>query len=287
MPVSVVIPFAGDADQLQRQIAAVRTQGDADGLEIIVSANRPGGAAALGRSLEPRASEDRSARVRVVDSSDRPGPGAARNVGWRASTGDIVLFCDADDECRPGWVAAMAAALQHRPIVRGRQDYAALNPRPFEFSRLDAAEHPTKFHHLPFGPSSNLGLRRELLQQLGGFDERLLVGEDIDLCWRAQYAGGELGYAEGAVVDYRLRTGLSAVFGQGVAYGRGDARLLRLHRPFGARRTPADTVRGLAALGLLIVLALRSDADRLKLALELGGLVGRIRSSFREFEWAV
>lgn len=284
--VSVVIPFAGDPDQLLAQVAAVAVQRGEQAVEVVISANRPGGAAGV-RRLLGRGSRDPGVAVSVVDSSATPGPSAARNAGWRASSGDPVLFCDADDECRPGWVGAMVQGLVDHGVVRGRQDYTALNRRPFPFSRLDGPQHPTKFHHLPFGPSSNLGIRRDLLQRLGGFDERLTVGEDIDLCWRAQYSGATLGYAEGAVVDYRLRESLSGVFRQGIAYGGGDALLLRLHRRHGARRTPIDSLRGIAVVGVLALAAIRSDSGRMKLALEAGGLIGRMRSSARERVWAV
>ena len=44
-------------------------------------------------------------------------------------------------------------------------------------------------------------LRREMFDELGGFDERFrLYGEDIDLCYRAAKAGWERWYVPEAVV---------------------------------------------------------------------------------------
>jgi N-acetylglucosaminyl-diphospho-decaprenol L-rhamnosyltransferase len=47
-------------------------------------------------------------------------------------------------------------------------------------------------------------LRREMLSELGGFDEGFrLYGEDIDLCYRAAKAGWERWYVPAAVVRHR------------------------------------------------------------------------------------
>jgi GT2 family glycosyltransferase len=46
-------------------------------------------------------------------------------------------------------------------------------------------------------------LRREMLEELGGFDEGFrLYGEDIDLCYRAALAGWERWYVPAAVVEH-------------------------------------------------------------------------------------
>jgi N-acetylglucosaminyl-diphospho-decaprenol L-rhamnosyltransferase len=49
-----------------------------------------------------------------------------------------------------------------------------------------------------------LMLRRQMLEELGGFDERFrLYGEDIDLCYRAAKAGWQRWYVPEAVVRHR------------------------------------------------------------------------------------
>ncbi len=55
-------------------------------------------------------------------------------------------------------------------------------------------------------PSAVLLIRRTLFMTLGGFDAAVtFVGEDIDLCWRAQMAGARVMIAGGAVVRHRAR----------------------------------------------------------------------------------
>ena len=75
-------------------------------------------------------------------------------------------------------------------------------------------------------------LRREMLDELGGFDEGFrLYGEDIDLCYRAKQAGWErwfvpqaaVRHAHAAVTDRRFLTR------QTLWHWRSIARFVRKH----------------------------------------------------------
>jgi glycosyltransferase involved in cell wall biosynthesis len=74
-----------------------------------------------------RSYADRLPGLIVVDSSARTGAGYARNVGTRSTSARLLVFCDADDEAAPGWLAAMVAALAHDDFVAGRFDAIKLN----------------------------------------------------------------------------------------------------------------------------------------------------------------
>ena len=138
----------------------------------------------------------------VVDASHTPGAAAARNAGARVAEGGLLAFCDADDVVGPGWVQGCIDGLQRADAVTGCFDNASLNggvpgdPRPPATSQLG---------FLPAGLSSNLAVRRLAFDGVGGFDESLRVGEDIDLCWRLQLAGFHFAVAPGAVVARRER----------------------------------------------------------------------------------
>lgn len=274
--ISVVIPFAGDAELLTAQVDALQGQVVDAPWELVVSRN----------GSEPLPSLP--AGVIVLDSSGIAGPSHARNVGWRASSGGNVLFCDADDIVDDGWIAAMASALTQHDLVRGRVDYTRLNPPGAALGRpSEIGPHPSYLHHLPFAPSCALAVRREVLEALDGFDESLRSGEDIDLSWRAQYAGFTLGYAHEALLHYRLRRGAGQLFRQGRLYGAGDAVLLGVHREHGARRSPWDSVREIVTVGGLGVAAIVRPGSRRKFALRVGYLVGHVGGWVRTGNWAV
>jgi cellulose synthase/poly-beta-1,6-N-acetylglucosamine synthase-like glycosyltransferase len=65
--------------------------------------------------------------------------------------------------------------------------------------------------------------RRQVLEQLGGFDTDLTSAEDTDLQLRLRQRGLELGYHPAALVWHRRRPGLRRYLRQQRSYGRGQA----------------------------------------------------------------
>lgn len=171
-------------------------------------------------------------KIRLIDASERIGPAAARNVGVRFSSSELVCFCDADDVVEAGWLEAMAVALGDADVVAGSFEMGSLNgsgrsePRPAVTKQLG---------QLPAGLAANLGVRKSAFESVGGFDEEFQVGEDIDLCWRMQLAGFRFAVADGAVVAKRERVTGYAAFRQGVAHGKSGPRLYRHHRAAGIK----------------------------------------------------
>ncbi len=170
--------------------------------------------------------------LRMVDvgPGSGSGPGAARNAGAAQARGRLLVFCDADDVVAPDWLARMVAALADHPFVAGRFDVglnsaAALRSR--TLGQQDGLQGAPG--GLPHAGGGNLGIRREVFDQVGGFDPTLRRLEDTDLSWRVQQAGVPLVFAADVVVQVRLRTGAGAVFRQGRGYGAAFAELERRH----------------------------------------------------------
>jgi GT2 family glycosyltransferase len=89
---------------------------------------------------------------------------------------------------------------------------------------------------LPAGLGANLAIRRAAFEAVGGFTEELLIGEDIDLCWRLQLQGYRFVIDFGALVSKRERQETMQVFRQAAKYGLSGPALYRRHRATGARR---------------------------------------------------
>lgn len=276
--VVVVIPWGGQrSDLLSAQVRRLVRQDIERRLEIRVAVNDLGaigvaqGLVGLSLPLRP---------IAVVNASGRSGPAHARNSGVVAAPAGLLLFCDADDEAEEGWARHLVEALESGfDVVGGRPDYSTLNATPFAISRTEGL--PTAFDHLPFSPSANLGVRGAAFALVGGFDESLSSGEDIDLCWRIQYCGGTIGYVSGAVLNYRLRQGVRELFRQGRSYGSTDVQLYMKHRPLGFRRSPRATPGEIARLAVLAAAAPLGRRHRLKLALKVGTVVGHVEASIR------
>jgi glycosyltransferase involved in cell wall biosynthesis len=229
---SVVIPVRDMEDTLEGQLGALARQDYTGTWEVLIADNgsRDGSVAVAERW------KDRLP-LRLVDASGPADSYYARNVGASSAIGDLLLFCDADDEVRPEWLGAMVAALQQAPVVAGICDHARLNRR--EIAAVYDADIATT-RLLPAGPTCNLGVRREIFDQLGGFREGYRYGEDTIFCWRVQLAGHRLIREPGAIIDRRRKQTARGIFR--VASRRGF-REVRDYTTFGERCVAPSPLR--------------------------------------------
>ena len=222
--------------------------------------------------------------LRVIDSRDAPGAAGARAAAARAAQGRLLLFCDCDDVAADDWVDRMVAALGKYPAVGGHIDDTSLNTedvvawRP----RLTPGELPRPFGLLAHALAGNCGLRREVYEEVGGFDPSFrYAAEETDLFWRVQLAGYQLGYAPDAVVSCRHRQDLRSMLRQWRSYGRGRARLVARYQTLGL--LPAESWRDAAGTtGWLLLHAvdcLRGQARRACYLRVLAHVAGQVQGS--------
>ena len=70
----------------------------------------------------------------------------------------------------------------------------------------------------------NLLVRKEVFMKLGGFQEDLHVGEDVDLCWRMQDSGYDLEYGPIGKIYHRHRNTVQAFCRRRFDYGTSEPR---------------------------------------------------------------
>ena len=233
--ISVIVPVRNGMPWLEEQLRAIVEQ-ECDGpWEVIVANNNStdeSGSVAQEWS-------DRSPVIRLVDASTARGPGGTRNAGAAEAQGDLLAFCDADDIVRQGWLRAHVAALAEADISAGVMDYWSLNGLPTP-SPLSYAPPPATglFGFLPAAASGNLAIRRSAFEDVGGFTEDLMTGEDMDLSWRAQLRGYRFALNADAIIARRDQQGFKAVFRRYTAYGRSGPILFLRFRSEGLQRQP-------------------------------------------------
>jgi glycosyltransferase involved in cell wall biosynthesis len=277
LEVSVVIPARDAATTIDEQLGALARQTFEGAWEVIVvdDASTDGTANIARRWSEvlPLVMVRESVESRAL----------ACNTGARIARSPLLAFCDADDAVSETWLAAIVGVLERHGMATGPIDLAKLNPPETYSWRGDAGWQrlPDWHRFLPTALGCNLGIRRELFDQMGGFDQAAAFGEDFDFEWRAQLAGASLGFSEDAVVHYRQRTRPSAFFRAYFRYGVSDAHHFRRFAGRGMPKRPA-----LIALAELVVLlpaalVLVTRHYRYRWLAAAGTRIGRLAGSVR------
>ena len=208
--VDVVIPYYEDQPMLDRILAALRRQTGPGQVRVIVADD--------GSATPPTVAPE----VKVVRQDDLGfRASAARHLGARAGEGEILLFLDGDTVPGPDYVATLCAALEGHPdlLAVGRRRYGRFPATP---PGAEPAVDPDEILPDPAWPeafyaetadlrrgedlwrgvlSAVCGLHRRLYDLAGGFDPDIVGygGEDWDLAWRCEQAGGRLRYIPDAV----------------------------------------------------------------------------------------
>ena len=224
--------------------------------------------------------------VRVVDASERRGIPYARNRGVAAARGRLIAFCDADDEVSESWLTGIVEGLERYGAVATRKEHDRLN----ESWVRDSREAPTAsgMHenwyppYLPHSGTGGMGIRRELHEAIGGFDESYRSCEDNDYCFRIQLRGVEIGTVQNALYSYRFKDTVGSIFRQAYWYSEQNARVQRMYRhtaPVSTRRWTWLIKNWPGLLGALQSVATRRG--RARFAWVLGWELGRLRGSIR------
>ncbi len=152
-------------------------------------------------------STDRTAEIAAahhVTVLRRPhnGPAAARNTGLATATGQYWTIFDADDLMPPDRIKHQIAHLQTHPehdLVLGLTEAFTTPGQP------TPPHYNPNWNNGPFhGHPGTTFARRCVLERVGGFDEALQLGEDVDWQARARDAGVRIGQIDELALRYRI-----------------------------------------------------------------------------------
>jgi hypothetical protein len=215
--IAAVVVTHGPAPELDECLATLAPEVE----QLVVVANLPG----------PRPSLPPG--TRLVENERPVGFAANANRGVAETRAPFVVIANPDAVAEPGAVALLHAFVAERPRcgVAGpelRYPDGRWQPSRRRFPTVSGTlvrRTPLRYLFRPFERQGAhyllderpaepvladwmlgafLLYRREMLEELGGFDEKFrLYGEDIDLCYRAAKAGWERWYVPEAVVQHR------------------------------------------------------------------------------------
>ena len=199
--------------------------------------------------------------VRIVENDERLGFGANINRGIAATEAEFVAVSNPDTRTAPDALRILSAFAEAHPRcgIAGPQMFysdGTWQPTRRRFPTVSGTlvrrtplrylfpplKHQKSHYHLDERPTEPveadwllgafLFLRRETMDELGGFDEGFhLYGEDIDLAYRAAKAGWERWYVPGAHVTHDYAAAIDRAFlnRRTIWHLRSMARFLRKH----------------------------------------------------------
>ena len=270
MRFSVVVPTHNRRDLLERVVAAILDQTlPREHYElIVVDDGSRDGSEALGEALAGRLG------FKFIRQDNR-GPAAARNRGIAEATGEVVAFTDDDCLVPRDWLERLADGYRRHSQVAGvggglraPEEVLARSA----VARLEAfiarevygvgGEERLGGFECPAGGTNNMSYRREVLLEVGGFDESFgpdVSGEEADLKLRITQRGGLLLYVP-VWVEHLRDYSLGCHLRQSFQRGRGEAHFRLKHE--GRRGWLRALVRLAAAPAKLLAAPLGTDPGR-------------------------
>ena len=204
--VSVVIPAYNAARFLPTSVGSVLTQTWRD-FEVIVVDDGSTDATA------ETASSFRDERVRVVSKDNRGTVADARNAGIEASRGRWIAFLDADDAWLPDKLQVQVELAARHPDAALVYTAYAITDDDLRIQTVIRPDHrdPTFRRWLllegnGIAPSSTSMMRRDVLDDVGGFRLDLSVSEDVDLAERVARRGAVVA-TDACLALYRTHPG--------------------------------------------------------------------------------
>jgi GT2 family glycosyltransferase len=229
--------------------------------------------------------------VTVIELNDRyPTPGRGRNAGWKFLSTPLIQFMDADTEIDPRWFKDAYRLLSEQVVAvcgHRREKFPTKN----NYHRLVNMEWLYEI-----GPCRYFGgevlIKREVLEETGGYDEALIAGEDPELSYRIRQIGWQILRIDTQMTTHDInmstfRQYLKRAFRSGHAYAEIALRFVRNEEKLWLKELTRIVVKAIIPVSFVILGVM---IGKTVLGLLLGLLIlgkpyfrlGRIKRQYRQ-----
>ena len=180
--ISIVIPLYNKAQSIANTIKCIQNQTYQDFEIVVVEGWSTDGSTEIIKKI---ATEE--PRLRVLMQVNRKGVTPARNESIEAAKYDRIAFIDADDYWEPEYLATLVKLMDDYPQagiwgmsygeLRGDKKYKVRSVMPLNFRGI--IQNPWILGS-PYWTGAT-AVSKSAAIKIGGFDNRIIFGEDIDL----------------------------------------------------------------------------------------------------------
>ena len=222
--VSIIIPVLNEEKNIRDCLISLKKQSYPN-IELIVVDN-----GSVDATLQIAA----ECGAHKIIHQNHPGITYAKNSGIREASGELIATTDADCEADSLWIETLVTSFTGPSIAScGGANLVPPNSTDFEkcvdnllnslggISGSKYISHKQLLSETNHNPGCNVMYRRLVLQELGGFNERLLTVEDEELDFRILKKGYKILYNPGAKVYHKRRSDGKKFFKQMYRYAIG------------------------------------------------------------------
>jgi mycofactocin system glycosyltransferase len=176
--------------------------------------------------------------VRLIRLKQHKQASYCRNLAAQKARGDLLAFIDSDCSADSTWLRELVPAFKDAQLGalggivdsyfndNGLDRYEKVKSSLNVSCWFRRSQKNDPFFYLP---ACNLLVRHRLFLELGGFKEELVVGEDVDLCWRIRKRGYHFEYRPEGRVYHKHRNRVISFCRRRFEYGTSEPLLNKLH----------------------------------------------------------
>jgi len=213
----IIVPVYNDAPGIETTINSIQSQHDTEYRIIVVDNGSTDQTFDVAQSYS-------DTYLSVYTETEIQGSYAARNRGIEESESDYISFIDANESVEEDWLYTALEAMQAQNV-----DYLGCTvkltlPEDTLVGRYNAhTGFPVKqyLEEQNYAPTCALLVKREVFEDVGRFDARLISGGDREFGERVHEAGYDQGYTEEATVYHPARTTFRSLAKKNFRVGRG------------------------------------------------------------------
>jgi glycosyltransferase involved in cell wall biosynthesis len=208
--VSIIVPTYNNGDTIKKSLLSLVNQSYPK-TEIIIVYDE--GSVDDTKQILSRLAKDFPKTIRII-STEHVGRSVARNIGWKNSLGEILFFADSDDIYNENYLEKAVAQIISDPKIGG----VTLTGSSLKFESTFVTECIEVYSRIKrkltdrkkITPNWAWVYRREAIEKVDGFDERLNQAEDKDLYLRVKNTGYSFSVVSGVNWHHTRRGNLGS-----------------------------------------------------------------------------